>query len=155
MRTILFGAQAILEGNLISRSKKVEIEERLRRGETELRKVAALATCASRLIILQILAELIKSGWDSEVNHDHVSGLVQVVFHNHACRGDVVLRQACSVVGNINGERLARGLFIPRQAKRLSSNGLRGDEWRFPRSRLLASVVERPGNSTGSGSRCS
>ena len=67
------------------------------------------------LVILQILAEQVKTGRNAKIDHHHVGRFWQVVPDGGARHGNVVLREACAVIGHINREWLARGFFIPGQ----------------------------------------
>src|SRR5579862_139336 len=77
--------------------------------------MAAFMAGALLLIILQILAEQVKTGGNAEIDHYHVGRLRQVVSDRCACRRNIVLREAGAVIGNIDRKWLARNFFIPRQ----------------------------------------
>src|ERR1700723_2934499 len=67
------------------------------------------------LVILQILAEQVKTGRNAEIDHHHVGRLRQVVSDRSARRRNIVLREPGAIIGNINRKWLARRLFTPWQ----------------------------------------
>src|SRR6202035_1261960 len=67
------------------------------------------------LVILQILAEQVKTGRNAEIDHHHAGRFRQVVPDGGARRGNVVLREAGAVIGNVDRKWLSRRFFIPRQ----------------------------------------
>src|SRR5207245_1545164 len=64
---------------------------------------------------LQVFAEKIKTRRNTEVNHHHVRGFVQVVLDSCGRRGNVVLWKMRTIVGHIYRKRLIRGPFVPKQ----------------------------------------
>jgi len=108
--------QPELQPDRVAWGERVKVQDSLGRREAELREMATLEAGTFVLAGLQVLAEQFESGRNTQVHHHHVGRLVQVVSDRRRCCCDVVLRQACAVVSDIDGKWLDSRSFIPRQA---------------------------------------
>jgi hypothetical protein len=73
----VFGAQTNSERDRLFRRESIEVEDGLRRGETELLQSSGRSSRRLFLKCLQIFAEHVEARWDAEIDHDHVGSLLK------------------------------------------------------------------------------
>lgn len=109
----VLGAQAEGEFDSLTRRESIEVEDGLGGSQRKFLQ-AAVGLCGGLLLKgLQVFGEQLEAGRDTEVDHHHVGGLIQVVADRCRGRGDVVLGKMGAVVGDADGENFGGRSFFP------------------------------------------
>src|SRR5260370_17566298 len=97
--------QAEVQLDRVSRSKRIEVENALRRRLAELFQASTLLACTLLLVALQVFADQVEPRRNAQVNHHQVRALIQILPAGASRGGNGILRKMCSAAAPITTMR--------------------------------------------------